>query len=173
MLKGLEDVLEHTAEAIPARARSFLGGDWLGHPLHPALTDLPIGFWTSAFVLDFLGGRRARVATGFVGLGVLTAVPTIASGVVEWSTLEDEKKRETGILHMVANVVATLLYTWSFFARVRGRRGRGIALGLLGATAATIGGYLGGRLVFGENDAKAEDPVATPEPLRPRPVRSD
>ncbi|HEY3485242.1 MAG TPA: hypothetical protein VGK49_07650, partial [Ilumatobacteraceae bacterium] len=38
------------------RVRQVLGGEWLGHPLHPALTDLPIGFWTSAFVLDMIGG---------------------------------------------------------------------------------------------------------------------
>ena len=48
--------------------RPALQGDWLGHPLHPAMTDLPIGFWTSAMTLDFVGGRRGRpIATRMVG----------------------------------------------------------------------------------------------------------
>ena len=39
----------------------LLKGDWLGHPLHPMLTDLPIGFWTSAVTLDFLAPRSGSV----------------------------------------------------------------------------------------------------------------
>ena len=62
-LAPVEDVvsegLDGVAHAMPSRARSVLGGDWLGHPLHPLLTDLPIGFWTSSFVLDFAGKRAA------------------------------------------------------------------------------------------------------------------
>lgn len=61
-----------------------LAGQWLGHPLHPMLTDLPIGFWTGASVLDLAGGPRSRPAAGaFVGLGVLSAAPTFASGLAE------------------------------------------------------------------------------------------
>src|SRR5437764_1331628 len=52
--------------------KDALSGTWLGHPLHPLLTDLPIGFWTSAFTLDLVGGRRSRrAATQLVGWGVL------------------------------------------------------------------------------------------------------
>ena len=59
--------------ADPAR-RDLLRGAWLGHPLHPVLTDLPIGLWTSATVLDLVGGRSARpAATRLVGLGLLAA----------------------------------------------------------------------------------------------------
>src|SRR6188474_2615963 len=62
-----------TSSAGPA-----LRGEWLGHALHPALTDIPIGFWTSSFVLDFLGGKRARPASQrLIGLG-LAAVPATA-----------------------------------------------------------------------------------------------
>src|SRR3954447_12122372 len=72
----VEDVMDKVADSIPAKARSFLGGDWLGHPLHPMLTDLPIGFWTGSFLLDIFGGRKSRRASAaFVGLGVASAAP--------------------------------------------------------------------------------------------------
>ena len=55
-------------------------------PLHPMLTDLPIGCWTSAFVLDIVGGKKSRPAAQLlVGLGVLSALPTAASGAADWS----------------------------------------------------------------------------------------
>ena len=156
-----EEVLDDVAEAIPPKARSFLGGDWLGHPLHPMLTDLPIGFWTSSFMLDLFGGRKARrMSAAFVGLGVVTAVPTVAAGLVEYDKIPaDDAKRKTAVVHTVSNVVATFLYLCSFFARLRGNRGKGVALGLLGATAATVGGYIGGQLAYG----KSEDEPTTSE----------
>src|SRR3954463_5579268 len=47
--------------AIPAGAvKATLSGTPLGHALHPFLTDLPIGTWTSAAVLDLVGGPPAR-----------------------------------------------------------------------------------------------------------------
>lgn len=147
----IADVIDGVAEAIPPRARAFLSGEWLGHPLHPMLTDLPIGFWTSSFVLDFFGGRRSRRASAtFVGLGVATAAPTIAAGLVEFQKLgDDADKRDTAVLHLASNGVGTALYLWSFLARLRGKRGKGIFLGLLAAGAVTLGAYLGGHLAFG------------------------
>src|SRR3954447_9916908 len=63
-LDGAVDAMRSVVSAlVPAGAlRDGLHGRWLGHPLHPMLTDLPIGFWTSAFVLDFVGGPGARAA---------------------------------------------------------------------------------------------------------------
>ena len=34
------------------QAKNALHGVWLGHPLHPVFTDLPIGAWTTALALD-------------------------------------------------------------------------------------------------------------------------
>ena len=47
--------------------KTFLNGTWLGHPLHPVLTDVPIGSWTSGLFLDILGFRRA--ADWAIGIG--------------------------------------------------------------------------------------------------------
>lgn len=147
VLKPIEQVLEQAAGALSPEARRVLGGDWLGHPLHPMLTDLPIGFWTSSFLLDFAGRKARRTSTVMVGLGVASAVPTIAAGLAEFAKLPDEKKR-TAAIHALANAVATLFYAMSFVARLRRKRLSGFALGMVGATVATAGGYLGGKLAF-------------------------
>jgi nitrite reductase/ring-hydroxylating ferredoxin subunit/uncharacterized membrane protein len=116
--------------------------------LHPVLTDLPIGFWTSAFVLDLVGGRRARpAADALVGIGVAAALPTAATGLADWSDL-DKAARRSGIVHAAANVAATTLYGLSFLARRRGHRAGGVVLGLVGAAAASAGGFLGGHLAY-------------------------
>ena len=146
------DLLQPSARRLAAgRVGSFLHGDWLGHALHPMLTDLPIGFWTSSFVLDFIGGRSSRKAsTRLIGLGLLTALPTAASGAVEWSDINDDRPRRLGVVHAVANSVALVLYFSSWRARHRGQHFRGVLLGVGGALAATVGGHLGGHLAFVE-----------------------
>ncbi|HVT75851.1 MAG TPA: DUF2231 domain-containing protein [Acidimicrobiales bacterium] len=150
----VEEVLDEVAQAIPPKAKSFLGGDWLGHPLHPMLTDLPIGFWTGSFLLDFLGGRKSRRASAaFVGLGVAAAAPTVAAGLVEYQKIgADDDKRDAAVVHTVSNTIGTFFYLWSFLARLRGKRGKGILLGLFGAAAVTVGGYIGGQLAYGKSD---------------------
>ena len=63
------------------RSSDVLRGTWLDHPLHPMLTDLPIGFWTSAWVLDIVGGEKDRdAARRLIGAGVLCAVPAAFDG---------------------------------------------------------------------------------------------
>jgi nitrite reductase/ring-hydroxylating ferredoxin subunit/uncharacterized membrane protein len=127
--------------------KDALSGTWLGHPLHPMLTDLPIGFWTSAFTLDLVGGRSTRrAATQLVAWGVVCAVPTAVSGAADWGDTTGAARR-VGLVHAAANTTALACYAASWWARVRGRHARGVALGLVGATAATVGGYLGGHLL--------------------------
>ncbi len=151
--RGLDRLGKPVASKVAAivghgPVKDGLSGTWMGHPLHPPLTDLPIGFWTSSFVLDIVGGRRSRAASDrLLGLGVLSALPTAASGLSDWSDTIGEDRR-IGVVHALANSAALVLYSWSWLARKRGRRGRGVALGFLGAGAATAGGYLGGHLVF-------------------------
>lgn len=154
--------LRELAAALPGEATRALRGEAIGHPLHPMLTDLPIGFWTSAFVLDLLPIRRTRgVATAFVALGLASAVPTAAAGLADWSGLSRAKQR-AGAVHAASNLVASGLYGLSLLARLRGRHLRGVAMGMAGAAAATAGGYLGGHLVFGtEPAARHRVPGAT------------
>ena len=134
---------------IPAqgRAKDALSGTWLDHPLHPMLTDLPIGFWTSAMLLDCMpGSGRDDAAHALVGAGVLCAIPTALTGAADWSDTEGGDRR-VGAVHARANTSAVACYAASWTARRRGKQGAGIALGFAGATLATIGGFLGGHLV--------------------------
>ena len=137
--RAAEPVEQLVGRVLPrGGVKDVLHGVWIGHPLHPLLTDLPIGFWTSAFMLDIVGGRRSRPAADLlVGLGVASALPTAAAGVADWSEL-NKPERRTGLVHAAANLTATALYGLSFLARGRGRRGAGVALAMAGATAATV-----------------------------------
>lgn len=151
--EGLECIARPLADKVhdtvpPGAVKDALSGTWLGHPLHPMLTDVVIGSWTSALVLDLVGGRRGRpAADGFVVLGLVAAVPTAAAGLADWSDTHGPERR-VGVVHAGANVVATVLYAWSLGARARRRRLKGVALGLAGATVSTVGAYLGGHLSF-------------------------
>jgi uncharacterized membrane protein len=144
-LVGLYGRLAGPLTGSPARKRA-LQGDWAGHAIHPPLTDVPIGTWFSASLLDLLGGRRARpAATRLVGLGILAALPTALTGLAEWRSIDRESQR-VGVLHASTNSVALALYTASWLARHRDRHARGVLLGLAGGSVAGLGAYLGGHL---------------------------
>jgi nitrite reductase/ring-hydroxylating ferredoxin subunit/uncharacterized membrane protein len=157
---GAAAFLDSPAEAVAGLVRGAvargpikdaLSGTPLGHALHPLLTDLPIGTWTSAVLLDLVGGRPARPASRrLIAAGLLAAVPTAASGLNDWAdtTQADDSVRRMGAVHAVANVAALGLYAASLAARRRERHGRGVALALAGAGALGVGGHLGGHLSY-------------------------
>lgn len=123
-----------------------LRGSWIGHALHPAMTDLPLGLWTAASVLDLVGGRAARpAAQRLLGLGVLSATPTAATGLAEWAKA-DRAGQRVGVAHAALNAVGIGLYAASWSARRRQRHVLGTALALAGAGAVGASGYLGGHL---------------------------
>lgn len=125
---------------------SVLRGDWLGHALHPLLTDVPIGSWTSATLLDLFGGPHSSAAAQrLVGVGLLAAGPTAWAGWAEWSAAGPRDKR-VGLVHAVTNGVAVGVYAASWLARRRGRHGTGTRLALAGAAVSGFGAYLGGHL---------------------------
>jgi nitrite reductase/ring-hydroxylating ferredoxin subunit/uncharacterized membrane protein len=125
-----------------------LSGTALGHPLHPPLTDVVIGAWTSALALDWLGGERSEpAADGLVALGVLSALPTAAAGLNDWATL-DKPTQRLGLVHATTNVVATGLFGTSWLARRAGRRFLGKLLALAGYGTVSVGAFLGGHLSF-------------------------
>jgi len=150
--KVLDGVAEPVASVVTRVVgkppiKDLLSGTWLGHPLHPMLTDVVIGAWTGAFFLDFLGSGAEDAADALVGIGVLSAVPTAAAGLSDWSDLFGAERR-VGLVHAGANVVALGCYGLSWLARRRGDRRRGVVLGVVGATVASVGGFLGGHLTY-------------------------
>lgn len=134
-----------------------LRGRWLGHALHPLLTDFPLGMWTAAAVLDLVGGtttRRARQR--LVGLGLLASVPTAVTGASEFGTLVDRSARRVAVVHGVGNVMVVGLYATSWLRRRAGRHASGTAWGFLGGVAALVTGYLGGHLSLGRGAGGGE-----------------
>jgi hypothetical protein len=126
---------------------SVLRGEWLGHAVHPLLTDVALGSWTSATVLDLVGGPDSSVAAQkLVGTGLLAAGPTAWTGWAEWSAAGSRDKR-VGLVHAVTNAAAIGVYAASWLARRRGRHGTGAGLALAGAAVSAVGAYLGGHLV--------------------------
>ncbi|HEY2674105.1 MAG TPA: DUF2231 domain-containing protein [Rugosimonospora sp.] len=113
-LDRLGDPLQSKLQAgLRGRVRDALHGVWLGHPLHPALVQVPVGAWFSAAVLDALPGME-RSATVLVGAGTASAVPAVLAGWNDWSDLSTQPRR-VGLVHAVANGVGIGLYTapWS------------------------------------------------------------
>ncbi len=125
----------------------------LGHSLHPVLTDLPLGCWTSASLVDLIGGRTGRsAATKLVGIGLLSAGPTAYAGLATWSLLEGSERR-IGAVHAIGNDVAIVLFAGSFLARVRGQHWRGVQLAILGNLTTAAAGHLGGHLALSRGTA--------------------
>jgi nitrite reductase/ring-hydroxylating ferredoxin subunit/uncharacterized membrane protein len=149
-LDRIGNPLGKLASRIPKGAvKDALSGTWLGHPLHPLLTDVVIGAFTSASVLDVVGGSGGGpAAQTLVGLGLAATVPTVAAGLSDWSDTYGHDKR-VGVAHAASNATGAALQVLSLRARRRGHRGRGAFLSLLGLGAMTVGGYLGGYLSYG------------------------
>ena len=153
-MRSLDHVAGTLAEAVERAApagsavNEALSGTALGHPLHPPLTDVVVGTWTSAVALDWLGGKRADPAADWlVALGALSALPTAAAGLNDWATL-DGPTRRLGLVHATTNVAATGLFATSWVARKTGRRFLGRSLALAGYGTVSVGAFLGGHLSF-------------------------
>lgn len=151
------------ADALSAGSTGrLLRGEPLGHTIHPALTDLPIGFWTSAVTLDVLRGRAARGDVMLLlGLGVMSAVPTALTGLAEWQTTSAPDSR-VGTVHAVGNATGLLSFVAALGAHRRGARSRAIVWELVGSTAATAAGLLGGHLTAVRH-VGTRDPAYGPE----------
>lgn len=165
-----QDWLERTANVVqPAvkrafkvggragqKVKNFLNGTWFGHPLHPALTDVPLGSWTVAFVFDAMSGRNgrkdyARAADAAVAIGLVGAAGAAVTGLTDWSATGGQARaRRIGLMHGLLNVGATALYGASLWMRRRGDRRTGRNLARLGYAVSLSSAYLGGHLVFGE-----------------------
>jgi uncharacterized membrane protein len=155
--RAVQPIVVKTFEAGGAAGRktkNFLHGSWLGHPLHPAITDVPLGAWTVALVFDLIaeGNERkecARASETAVVIGLIGAVGSAVTGLTDWSATGGRARR-VGMAHGLLNVGATALYGASLWLRRRERRRAGRNLAYLGYTVSMAAAYLGGHLVFRE-----------------------
>ena len=155
----LDDVAKRAQPPVQQFLRSrpalhnLLDGKWLGVPLHPALTDVPVGAWTSAFTLDLVGvltGSETadKAADGALAVGIAGALPAAATGTADWRDLIGEERR-IATVHALLNVVGLALNVTSLAQRARGNRGAGRALSAAGLAISGTAAHLGGELSFG------------------------
>ncbi|PWI42928.1 Rieske (2Fe-2S) protein [Streptomyces sp. ICBB 8177] len=139
--------VQRLVRALPlGEGRDVLHGRHLGHPLHPAMVQLPVGAWLSAGVLDALPGARRGSGT-LIAVGLAGALPAALAGWVDWAEQHEQQMR-TGLVHALTNGAAIALYTGSLTARLRGRSGRGRLLAYAGLATVGFGGLLGGHMAY-------------------------
>src|SRR5919202_2136714 len=157
-LEPLDGVAAPLAKEVPnlppaGPVKDALSGTWLGHALHPLLQLLPLGTWTSAVVLDLIGGEDGESsADKLLATGLVATLPTVVTGLSDYadSTVASDSVRRIGIVHAASNVVGATLFASSLAARGRGARGRGKLLALAGMGVVGVGGWLGGHLSYAE-----------------------
>jgi nitrite reductase/ring-hydroxylating ferredoxin subunit/uncharacterized membrane protein len=146
--------LDHGGSIGPEAAK-FLHGTWMGHPLHVVLTDVPLGSWTAAAILDLLEESTdsrsiGRAADAAITVGLLGASAAAVTGLADWSKIGGGRPRRIGLAHGLLNATATVCYLTSICFRLGGARRAGRQLACLGYVISSVAAYLGGHLVYKE-----------------------
>lgn len=133
---------------------------WPGKPSHPPLTDASIGAYTvgvAMLVLGALGVEEEAAAHGAllaIGGGLALALPTALTGLLDWLRIpKGTPARTTATVHLLTMLTATVVFALAFVAQLDGYRhgevkSLGLVLGLGAEALLTIGGFLGGTIVF-------------------------
>lgn len=134
------------------RVADALHGTWLGHPLHPVLTDVTIGAWVLAGAFDAIGeladsDSARRTGDTLTGIGSAAAVPTALTGMTDYSTIP-QPSATPGTLHGALNAINLSLYLLSLRDRRRGNRRRALLLSSLALGLTGVSAWLGGHLVY-------------------------
>jgi nitrite reductase/ring-hydroxylating ferredoxin subunit/uncharacterized membrane protein len=150
----------------------FLHGVWLGHPLHPVLTDITVGAWTLGTMLDLAGevtdSDALRSSADHATLiGTASAIPTAITGMVDYSTIP-KRFAAPATVHAVINLINFGLYAGSVQARRNGNRRKGLILSSIAFGMTMASAWIGGSLVYrhkiGTNHA---DPFSKPKRFVP------
>ena len=162
----ISDALQNGITAVigsnrkpPRLFRTLLNGTFLGHPLHPAITDVPIGAWLIAVIFDIVwlvspsaNAWAARGAEVAVLIGILAAIGAAVTGMADWSDTYGAE-RTVGLYHAGLNTLALVLYIISFVLRLAvptGESTLAAICGFFGIIAVLVAAYLGGDMVFGK-----------------------
>lgn len=151
--------------------KNAMHGVWLGHPLHPVFTDVPIGAWTTGLVLDAVGAIREdegleRASDVAMAVGLVGALGAAVTGLTDWSETQGRSRR-TGLLHGFLNITATALYATAYALRKSGSRSAGTSCALAGYTIALGAAFLGGDLVYDQRIGVTHADVPQPEEFTP------
>jgi nitrite reductase/ring-hydroxylating ferredoxin subunit len=127
--------------------RDLLSGTWLGHPLHGAATDIPIGTLLLVVILDLIGQPAAAdialVAT------ILFMLAAAVTGAADYTTT-DGTARTRATLHATLMVVALVVLAVSLGLRAGSPADRTLPIGLavVGLLVVIAGAYVGGDVVY-------------------------
>jgi len=152
-VQGLVGKLYEALGRLGRALKNFLHGTWLGHALHPVITDVPLGAWTAAIVADLIGytGRlRPEVGDYCVLVGVLASYAALVTGYTDHHETSGEE-RSVGIAHGLIMTTTIGLYTASWLLRWRGGgsvHDLAVLLSIVGYGLLISGAYLGGDLVY-------------------------
>ncbi|NJD29778.1 MAG: Rieske 2Fe-2S domain-containing protein [Chloroflexi bacterium] len=142
---AVHGVLHPLFQRFPA-LRDLLNGRWLGHPLHPASTDIPIGILLLVTVFDVLGQPEAARVSLVVGLLAMSA--SALSGFADFADT-DGRARVRGTLHATVMVVALFGYLVSLVLRLGAASSPAAAwLAGLAFLVVVFGAYVGGDVVY-------------------------
>jgi nitrite reductase/ring-hydroxylating ferredoxin subunit/uncharacterized membrane protein len=154
--QALQDGVHQAYDALGSARQPVMDvfhGTWIGHPLHPILTDVTIGMWMATAVLDVLGsvtGDRGldTCARATITAGLASSAITATAGITDWMHLQDHPRR-VGFVHALLNASSLALYGASLMMRRRGKRAAGRNAAMAGLMVASTAAYLGSELVYG------------------------
>jgi uncharacterized membrane protein len=139
---------------------SYLWRGLPGHPIHPPLTDATIGTYTFATVAAFAEVTGITENAGAWGwwialvFGLIMTVPTALTGLLDWLTItRGTELWKTATLHLTAMLSATAFFALaaifghSSYSHANVSSGA-FVLTLIGFALLTLGGWLGGAIVF-------------------------
>jgi uncharacterized membrane protein len=139
---------------------SYLWRGLPGHPIHPPLTDATIGSYTVAFVASIasvVGVAHVAAAHAWwlaLVIGLLATVLTALTGFADWLTLTwGSEIWWTATWHMTAMLTATVFFLIAALVGHAGYTHGAVHTGpfiltLVGFAVLTLGGWLGGAIVF-------------------------
>lgn len=127
--------------------KDLLNGTWLGHPVHSATTDLPIGALTVAIVLEFLGQHTA--ADIALVVAAVSIAASIATGLADYTDV-DGTARMRATVHATVMLISLVLFVVSLVIRSGNPPDRTLAtlLVLIGFATISVGAAIGGDLVY-------------------------
>jgi nitrite reductase/ring-hydroxylating ferredoxin subunit/uncharacterized membrane protein len=151
--------------------KDFLNGTWLGHPIHAAITDVPIGAFTVTVVLD-LANQRAAADIALV-VGILTMLGAALAGFADY-TDTDGTARTRASLHSTLMIVALVIYLVSLAQRAGDPTDRTVpvVLSIVAYLIVLASAYVGGDVVYALGNMVSRHAFAWPS-RKWRPLQFD
>lgn len=154
--RTVQDGVHQVYDALGAARQptmDFWHGTWVGHPLHPILTDVTLGMWMATAVFDVLesvtGDRGLDTcARATITAGLASSAATVTAGITDWMHLQDHPRR-VGFVHALLHASSLVLYGASLLMRRRGNRAAGQNAAMAGLMVASTAAYLGSEMAYG------------------------